>query len=133
MKKNKNRHIISKQRKWLLIIIGSFFVALGIIGIFIPLLPTTPFLLLASACYIRSSERLYNWLINNRLLGIYLKNYIENKAIPLKVKIITISILWLTIGYSIIFVIHVFLVKFILILIAIGVSIHIVCMRTYKK
>ncbi len=133
MKKNKNRHIISKQRKWLLIILGSFFVALGIIGIFIPLLPTTPFLLLASACYIRSSERLYNWLINNRFLGIYLRNYIENKAIPLKIKLITISILWLTIGYSIIFVIHVFLVKFILILIAIGVSIHIGIMRTYKK
>ncbi len=133
MKKNKKIHIISKQRKWLLIIAGSFFVALGIIGILIPLLPTTPFLLLASACYIRSSERLYNWLINNRLLGIYLRNYIENKAIPLKIKLITISILWLTIGYSIIFVIHVFLVKFILILIAIGVSIHIVCMRTYKK
>ena len=133
MKNNKKIHIISKQRKWLLIIAGSFFVALGIFGIFIPLLPTTPFLLLASACYIRSSKRLYNWLLNNRLLGIYLKNYIEKKAIPLKVKLITISILWLTIGYSIIFVIHVFLVKFILILIAIGVSIHIGIMRTYKK
>ena len=68
---------------------GTFFVGLGIIGIFLPLLPTTPFLLLAAACYARSSKRFYNWLLNNKWFGNYIKNYRERKGIPLQIKIIS--------------------------------------------
>ena len=98
-----------------------------------PVLPTTPFLLLAAACYIRSSERFYNWLINNKWLGNYIKNYLEGKGVPLKVKVLSISLLWITIGYSVVFVVNIFLFKVILILIAIGVTIHIQSIRTLTK
>ncbi|NQT81123.1 MAG: YbaN family protein [Candidatus Aminicenantes bacterium] len=116
-----------------LILAGNFFVALGILGIFLPLLPTTPFLLLAAACYIRSSERFYNWLMNNKWLGNYIKNYREKKGIPLKVKVLSLSFLWLTIGYSVFFVVNIFLLRVILILIAIGVTIHVLSIRTLKQ
>jgi len=93
-----------RRSRWALILAGNFFVALGILGILLPLLPTTPFLLLAAACYFRSSEKFYNWLMNNKWLGNYIKNYREKKSIPLKVKVLCLSILWLTIGYSVFFV-----------------------------
>jgi uncharacterized membrane protein YbaN (DUF454 family) len=105
-----------RRNRWALILAGNFFVALGILGIFLPLLPTTPFLLLAAACYFRSSERFYNWLINNKWLGNYIKNYREKKSIPLKVKVLCLSFLWLTIGYSVFFVVNTFLLRVILIL-----------------
>jgi len=127
------RKITSKLSRLALILAGNFFVALGILGIFLPLLPTTPFLLLAAACYIRSSERFYNWLMNNKWLGNYIKNYREKKGIPLKVKVLSLSFLWLTIGYSVFFVVNIFLLRVILILIAIGVTIHILSIRTLKQ
>ena len=74
---------------------------LGIIGIFLPIVPTTPFLLLAAACYARGSERLYNWLMTNKVFGQYIGNYREGKGIPLKVKILSISFLWVAIAVSI--------------------------------
>ena len=132
MKINDERKLKSNFSRWVLIIVGSFFTGLGIIGIFLPLLPTTPFLLLAAACYIRSSERLYNWLINNKWIGRYIKNYLEGKGIPLKSKVLSISALWITIGYSVFFVVNIFSVRVILILIAIGVTMHLLSIRTLK-
>lgn len=108
-------------------------VILGIIGIFVPLLPTTPFLLLAAACFFRSSDFLYNKLITNRFLGFYIQNYRENKAIPIKLKLFSISFLWITILYSICFVINNIFVRFILAIIAILVSWHILSLRTIKR
>ncbi len=133
MKINGKRKITSNLSKWVLIITGSFFTGLGILGIFLPLLPTTPFLLLAAACYIRSSERFYNWLINNKWLGNYIKNYLEGKGVSLKAKVFSISFLWITIGYSIVFVVNIFSIRVILILIAIGVTIHLLSIRTLKQ
>ena len=132
MKINDERKLTSNLSRWGLIIVGSFFAGLGILGIFLPLLPTTPFLLLAAACYIRSSERLYNWLMNNKWIGRYIKNYLEGKGIPLKSKVLSISALWITIGYSVFFVVNIFPVRIILILIAIGVTIHLLSIRTLK-
>lgn len=118
------------RRLW--IGLGTFFVVLGTIGIFLPLLPTTPFLLLAAACYARGSRKFYDWLLNNRWFGDYIRNYREKKGIPLKIKVLSISFLWVTIGYSTLFIIDIPLVRIILILIAIGVSIHIMRFRTLK-
>lgn len=132
MKINDKRKLKSNFSRWVLIIVGSFFAGLGILGIFLPLLPTTPFLLLAAACYIRSSERLYNWLMNNRWIGRYIKNYLEGKGVPLKSKVFSISALWITIGYSVFFVVNIFPVRVILILIAIGVTMHLLSIRTLK-
>jgi len=133
MKINDKRQITSNLGRWVLIITGSFFTGLAILGIFLPLLPTIPFLLLAAACYIRSSERLYDWLINNKWLGNYIKNYLEGKGVSLKVKVLSISLLWITVGYSIVFVVNIFPIRVILILIAIGVTIHLLFIRTLKK
>ena len=117
--------------KWILITAGTIFVGIGIIGIFIPILPTTPFLLLAAACYARSSTRFYNWLINNKLIGTYIRNYREGKGVPLKVKVFTILLLWITILFSVFFILLISWIKIILIIIAIGVTIHILTIKTY--
>jgi len=132
MVQNRLNKKTSNLSRWLLIIEGTFFVGLGIIGIFLPLLPTTPFLLLAAACYARSSKRFYNWLLTNRWFGNYIRNYRERKGIPYKIKILSISFLWIAIGYSAIFVVHILLGRIILILIAIGVTIHILSIQTLK-
>ncbi len=115
-----------------LILAGTFFLGLGIIGIFVPILPTTPFLLLATACYARSSKRFYNWLLNNKWFGNYIRNYREGKGVPLKVKILSIFFLWITIIVSAVFVVTIIFIKVILILIAIAVTIHILSIRTLK-
>jgi len=117
----------------LLIIAGTFFVGLGIVGIFVPVLPTTPFLLLAAACYARSSQRFYSWLLNNKWFGNYIRNYLERKGVPLKVKALTVTLLWITIGFSVAFAVQTLVVRLILVLIAIGVSIHILSIRTLKQ
>ena len=123
----------SNLSRLLLIIAGTFFVGLGIIGIFLPLLPATPFLLLAAACYARSSKRFYNLLLTNRWFGNYIRNYREGKGAPFKIKILSISFLWIAIGYSAIFVVHVFLSRIILVLIAVGVTIHVFSIQTLKR
>jgi uncharacterized membrane protein YbaN (DUF454 family) len=117
----------------LLVIAWTFFVGLGIVGVFVPVLPTTPFLLLAAACYARSSQRFYGWLLNNKWFGNYIRNYLQRKGIPLKAKVLTIALLWITIGTSVAFAIDVFVVRLILVLIAVGVSIHILSIRTLKQ
>lgn len=76
---------------------GMLFVALGILGIFLPLLPTTIFLILAAACFIRSSDRLHNWLTRHRVLGTYLRFAQGKSGIPLRAKVVTLVILWVTI------------------------------------
>jgi len=119
-------------KRRLLIGAGTLCTGLGIIGIFIPILPTTPFLLLAAACYMRSSERFYQWLINNRIFGAYVRNYIEGRGIPIRIKIFTILLLWLTIGLSITFGVQNTIIRIVLICIAIGVTAHISLIKKRK-
>ncbi len=126
------RKALSRPIRIILIILGTIFTAIGLIGIFLPILPTTPFLLLAAACYLRSSDRLYNWLLTNRIFGGYLRNYIEKKGIPLAVKIFTISLLWITILFSAFVLIDITWIRILLMIIAIGVTIHLIMIKTYK-
>jgi len=119
-------------KRRILIGAGTLSTGLGIIGIFVPILPTTPFLLLAAACYMRSSERFYQWLINNRLLGAYVRNYIEGKGMPVKIKMFTILLLWLTIALTIVFGVQNIVIKIVLICIAVGVTAHIALIRKRK-
>jgi len=123
----------SRLVRGLLISAGTLFVGLGVLGIFLPLLPTTPFLLLAAACYARSSKRFYDWLLNNKWFGNYIKNYREKKGIPSRVKSTTISLLWITIAISAVFATDNLLVRIVLVVIAIGVAIHILSIRTLKQ
>ncbi len=121
------------MRKRLFIVLGFIFLGLGILGIFLPLLPTTPFLLLAAWLFAKSSERLYRRLINDKYVGNYIKDFKEYRSIPLKTKIFAISLIWLTMGYSIIFVIKIIWVKIVLLIVAIGVTIHILSFKTKRK
>lgn len=116
----------------LLIGIGTLCVALGTIGMFIPVLPTTPFLLLAAYFYARSSKRFYTWLMTNRLFGNYIRNYREGNGLPLLHKILTIILLWLSIGYAVGFVVTQWWLKVILLGIVIGVTYHLVTIKTYR-
>ncbi len=122
-----------KMFKGVLVVTGTLSLGIGIIGVFIPLLPTTPFLLIAAYCYFRSSKRLYSWLINNKWFGSYIRNYYEGVGIPLKVKLLSISFLWLTIGFSIYFVVNLLIVQILLIIIAVGVTAHILTIKTLKE
>jgi uncharacterized membrane protein YbaN (DUF454 family) len=124
------------KQKWvriLLLVGGTSSVAIGILGIFVPVLPTTPFLLLGAACYARSSQRFYDWLLNNKYFGNYIRNYRERKGIPLKGKVLALALLWATIGCSVAFAVEILLVRVILIVIGIGVSIHIFSLRTLHE
>jgi hypothetical protein len=86
--------------KRLLVVLGSIFLALGVIGIFVPLLPTTPFLLLASACYLRGSERLHRWLLGHGRLGAYIRDFEEGRGIPLRAKVLAMAMMWPSISYA---------------------------------
>lgn len=116
----------------LLIAIGIVSVVLGTIGIFVPILPTTPFLLLAAACFIYSSRRMYLWLLENRLFGEYLKDYLERKGVPLRIKIGTLMFLWGTIIMSIVFFTGSILVRAMLLLIASSVTVHLIWIKTKR-
>ena len=119
-------------KKYLLILAGSISLVLGIIGIVIPVLPTTPFLLLASFCYLRSSKRLYDWMLNNRVFGSYLYNYITYRAIKKSVKVVTLIVLWITLTVSIVLVTNVYL-RIFLVAVGVGVSIHVLSLKTLRK
>jgi uncharacterized protein len=118
--------------KILLIIGGTLCVILAILGMLLPVLPTTPFLLLAAYCYARSSTRFYQWLITNRWFGEYIRNYREGRGIPRKHKIFSIALLWLTIGYAAWFVLPQWWLKLILLGVAVGVTIHLIRIKTFQ-
>ena len=122
-----------KLGKKILIVFGTFFLGVGVIGIFVPLLPTTPFLLLSAGCYARSSKRLYDWLMSNRYFGRHLKDYMGGKGISLNLKIITLSLFVMTIAYSVIFIIDNNFWRMTLLLIGAGVSVHILAIKTKHK
>lgn len=114
-----------------LIVCGTLSLTLGVAGMFLPVLPTTPLLLLAAACYARSSERFYRWLMTNRWFGEYIRNYREGRGIPLRQKVLTLSLLWLTIVYTVWFVTPQWWLKLILLGVAVGVTMHLARIRTY--
>ncbi len=122
-----------KFQKGLYVLAGTIFLGLGCSGIVLPVLPTTPFLLLSAACYYKGSERMHRWMLNNKWFGGYIKNYKEGKGISLRTKIFTLALLWIFISYSAFFVLRILLVQIVLSVIAIGVSIHIVRLPTLKR
>ena len=117
-----------------LIIVGAISLALGIAGMFLPLLPTTPFLLLSAAVWVKASPSLYEWLLNHKLFGEYIRNYREHRAIPLSMKIVSVSLVWLTIGYCIFAVVEEWWwAQVLMALLAIGISWHILSFKTLKN
>ena len=135
MSKSKKMKNLSLQsiKKPCLIVIGWICVVLGVIGIVVPLLPTTPFLLLAATCFAKSSDRFYQWLIGHPWFGKYIENYRNGLGIPMKVKIVTILMLWLSIGFSVIYVVSFFLAKIMLLGIATCVSCYLASRPTLSS
>ncbi|MBE0638543.1 MAG: YbaN family protein [Bacteroidales bacterium] len=123
---------INPFKKALLVTGGVVSLALGLIGIPVPMLPTTPFLLLSAYLFARSSQRLYKWLIYHRYFGKYIRDYREKRGVPMKVKIGSIALLWATILFSAFWVVDLVWVRLLLIVVAIGVTSHILCLKTIR-
>ena len=121
--------------RYLLLLCGSLSVALGVIGIFLPVFPTTPFMILAAFCYMKSSEKFYNWLYYHRWFGPYIQNYFKYRGIPRKAKIYSISTLWISIISTAIFVFDHFWIRFTLFFIAFLVTWYLWSLKTveYKR
>jgi uncharacterized membrane protein YbaN (DUF454 family) len=119
-------------RQPLLVAAGTVCVVLGVVGIFLPLLPTTPFLLLAGALYARSSPRFYRGLLGNRYLGGYIRNYRSRRGIPLRTKVAVIACLWATIWYTALAVAAHPALRLALLAVALGVTVHLVRFPTYR-
>lgn len=128
----KQERVSQRVKRVLLITAGSISLAAGIIGVIVPLLPTTPFLLLAAACYVKSSARLYEWLMNSPRLGRYLRDYHSGAGVPHRAKIISLSLLWLTIGFSVVLVVSVLWLRVLLLVIAAGVTGHLLSLPTSR-
>lgn len=120
------------MKKILFIILGIICSLIGTIGIFIPVLPTTPLLLLAAWFFVRSSDSLYDWLLNHKVLGIYIRSYIKYRGVDKKYKIFAIIMVWVTILFSTTLVDKLIL-KVLLIAIMLGVTIHIGSLKTLSK
>lgn len=117
----------------LLVVLGTVACLLGVVGIVVPLLPTTPFLLLAAALYCRSSPRLYDRLLRHRRLGAYIRHFREERALPLRVKVVSVSLVWLTFSYAAWEAEAWGAWRWLLLLLALGVSLHILRFPTLRR
>ena len=118
--------------KIVLTVIGIVAIALGVIGIFVPLLPTTPFLLLAAACFARSSKGMHDWLMHHRLFGDYLRNYEQGRGIPARAKVLALVMMWSSLAYAAWRYESVWL-RVLIAAVGAGVSIYLVRLPSYVK
>ncbi len=123
---------ISPLVKYFYLISGFLLVTIGVIGIFLPLLPTTIFLILASICFLKSSPKANEWLRNHKILGVYIDNYQNKSGLTFKSKLINITVLWVSISVSAILLTEELYIRMLLLAIAIGVTIHLVMIKTKK-
>lgn len=130
---NRAKKHSSKHVRFILVVIGTISLALGIIGIILPLLPTTPFLLLATACYARSSDRFYNGLMSNRVLGPPIKEWRDYRSVTKKTKFTSIIIVVISFGFTIGFVLDKELPRIILTVVAIGIIAILLLLPTRRK
>jgi uncharacterized membrane protein YbaN (DUF454 family) len=118
--------------RFLFTILGTICLLVGILGIVLPLLPATPFLLLASACYVRGSQALHSWLMSNTYLGTYITNIRDHRGMPRKAKIMTIAVLWASLLFSL-YRAESLLVDATLLMVGIGVTALIVRLKTVRQ
>lgn len=118
--------------KWILTILGLLALGLGILGIFLPVLPTTPLLLLAAALFLRSNRGLYDWLLNHPRLGPDIRNFMEYKAIPLKIKVLSVTLVWITLLNCAVFVADHWALRLFFIVLAAAITVHILSYKTLK-
>lgn len=122
----------SRLKKYLLITLGTLSLVFGVIGMILPLVPTTPFLLLSAYFYLKGSNKLYLWLIHHKILGLYIYSYIHDKSLSLSAKISAIILLWLTLILSMVLMNQIYL-YIILSIIGVGVTIHLLTLKTLSR
>ena len=115
---------------WL--VLGLLFTGLGFVGAFLPLMPTTVFLLIAAFFFARSSPRFYTWLLNNPTFGSFIRDWRAGLGMPLRAKILAVTLIVLTIGSSIL-VISIFWVRILLACVGVGVSTYLITRPTKKS
>jgi len=120
---NLPRRPLTPALRALLVAAGSISLALGVLGIFLPLLPTTPFVLLAAACFARASPRLHAWLLSNRTFGPLILEWERHRSIPYRVKLMAIAMMTVTFGASILLFVKPLWLKIALGLFGIGLAI----------
>ncbi|MBK8982791.1 MAG: YbaN family protein [Ignavibacteria bacterium] len=119
--------------RWILLLSGIILTSIGILGIFVPLLPTTIFFILAAWCFARSSEKFHKWLHHNKYFGKYLNDYSSGNGMTVKSKVFSISLLWIGIIVSAFLLTDLIYIRILLFLIAIGVSWHLLAIKTAEK
>jgi uncharacterized membrane protein YbaN (DUF454 family) len=113
-----NKHVKNGFLRWILIVCGWFSILAGVAGIFLPLLPTVPFLLLAAACFARSSECFHTWLLEHNHLGPLIRDYLNCGGIPVRAKRMAIGMVWISFSASAFIFVHAVWVKFVLLTMA---------------
>ena len=109
---------------------GTLSLAVGVVGIILPVLPTTPFVLIAAACYLRGSKKMYDKLVKNRYFGGYLRDYMEGRGVSKRATVVSITSLWILILLSVVFATNDLIIRAVLIAVAIAVTIHLLRLRT---
>lgn len=118
--------------RYLFVALGVACCVLGLVGVFVPVLPTTPFLLLAAALFVRSSPRLYRRLMGHRLLGPYLQRFLRDRALPLRVKAVSVALVWLSLTYGAVCVVRAEWARGLLLAVAVGVTVHLLRFPTSR-
>lgn len=125
-------HVKNSVIKGLLIVVGWLSVGSGVVGLFLPLVPTVPFLLLAVACFARSSSKFHGWLVDHVYLGPLVRDYLNGGGIPRKAKVMAICMVWVSFPVSTIFFARAVWLKVLLIAIAFGITVYLVLLPTAK-
>ncbi len=124
--------LTTKMKKALYIILGTIALVIGFIGLFLPIIPTTPLVILAAACYYRSSDRLHNWILRSKWFGETIKNYQAGRGLTKNTKIRAIVLMWAMIMISVVFFVENFLIRLLMLGIAIAVSLYLLRLPTYN-
>ncbi len=125
-----NNHVKSDLLRWILICCGWICIVAGVIGVFLPLLPTVPFLLLAVACFARSSVRFHRWLVEHSHLGPLLRDYLNGRGIPLRAKRMAIGMVWVSFPASTFLFAQALWLKILLMTVAVGITIYLLLLPT---
>lgn len=125
-----DRHVKNSFLRWILFCCGWISVVAGFAGVFLPLVPTVPFLLLAVACFARSSERFHRWLVEHNLLGPLVRDYLNGAGMPLRAKRIAIGMIWVSFPATIFMFAQVFWLKMLLMILASGITLYLLYLPT---
>jgi uncharacterized membrane protein YbaN (DUF454 family) len=126
-------HVKSDLLRWVLICCGWSCIAAGVLGIFVPLLPTVPFLLLAAACFARSSDRFHSWLLEHSHLGPLVRDYLHSGGIPLRARRVAIGMVWVSFPVSVILFAQAVWLKIVLLSIASGITLYLMQLPTVPQ